>query len=97
MSAPLAAPVELHDAIAFRCDGGAIGVLSGGSAHLDADANKHALEVRAIGSAGQLQVDLQREIVSVFRDGRQTFAQVRDGDGAIHCRGPIDALLAAAR
>lgn len=97
MTAPLEAPVELHDAVAFRCDDGAIGVLSGGSAHLGADANKHALEIRAIGSRGQLQVDLQREIVSLFHDGRQVFADVADGDGAIHCQGPIDALVAAAR
>ncbi len=97
MASSLDAPVELHDAMAFRCSGGAIGVLSGGSAHLAADANKHALEVRAIGSAGQLQVDLQREIVSIFRDGTQTFAEVGGGDGAIHCQGPIDALVAAAR
>lgn len=97
MSIPLAAPVELHDAIVYRYENGAIGVLSGGSSHLEADANKHALEVRAIGSAGQLQIDLQREIVSLFRDGRQEFVDVVDGDGAIHCQGPIDALVAAVR
>ncbi len=97
MSSPLDASVELHDAITYRYDGGAVGVMSGGSAHLGADANKHALEVRAIGSRGQLQVDLQREIVSIFRDGEQQFLDVADGDGAIHCQGPIDALVAAVR
>ena len=97
MSSPLDAPVELHDAITYRYDGGAVGVLSGGSAHLGADANKHALEVRAIGSRGQLQVDLQREIVSLFHDGEQQFLDVVDGDGAIHCQGPIDALVSAVR
>lgn len=97
MSAPGGARVELHDAITYRYDGGAIGVLSGGSAHLGADANKHALEVRAIGTRGQLQIDLQREIVSLFHDGEQQFLDVQDGDGAIHCQGPIDALVAAAR
>ena len=59
LGSPMDAPVELHDAIAFRCDGGAVGVLSGGSSHLGANGNKHALEVRAIGSKGQLQVDLE--------------------------------------
>ena len=34
MSAPLAAPVELHDAVSMRYDGGAIGTMSGGSCHL---------------------------------------------------------------
>lgn len=97
MSSPGEAPVELHDAITYRYDGGAVGVLSGGSSHLGADANKHALEVRAIGSQGQLQVDLQREIVSIFHDGQQQFLDLSDGDGAIHCQGPIDALVSAAR
>jgi predicted dehydrogenase len=97
MSAPLDAPVELHDAISYRYDGGAIGVLSGGSAHLGAAENKHALEVRAIGSAGQLMVDLQREAVSIFRAGEEQVLDVSPGDGTIHCRGPIEALLAAHR
>ena len=97
LGSPLDAPVELHDAIAFRCDGGAVGVLSGGSSHLGANGNKHALEVRAIGSKGQLQLDLEREIVSVFSDGREHRLDVGSGDGLIHCKGPIDALLSAAR
>ena len=32
-----------------------------------------------------------------FHDGEQQFLDVSDGDGAIHCQGPIDALVAAAR
>ena len=51
------APVELHDAISVRFDNGAIGTVAGGSAHLNAGNNKHQLEVRAIGSAGQQQPD----------------------------------------
>lgn len=97
LGSPMDAPVEMHDAIAFRCDGGVVGVLSGGSSHLGANANKHALEVRAIGSEGQLQVDLERELVYIFKDGREHRADVSDGDGVIHCKGPIDALLSAAR
>ena len=71
MSAPLDAPVELHDAISIRYGNGAIGTLSGGSAHLGAGGNKHQLEVRAIGSDGQLHVDVERErgMALARRDG----------------------------
>lgn len=97
MSAPLEAPVELHDAIAYTYVGGGIGVVSGGSAHLGAGGNKHALEVRAIGSEGQLLLDVEREAVWFFRDGKDHRETVADGDGTYDCSGPIDAVLSAAR
>lgn len=97
MSAPLGAPVELHDAIVYNYEGGGIGVLSGGSAHLGVNNNKHALEVRAIGSEGQLLVDVEREAVWLFRNGEEVKLNLEDGDGAYDCIGPIDAVLSAAR
>jgi len=97
MSAPLSAPVELHDAIAYTFDGGGIGVLSGGSAHLGAGGNKHALEVRAIGSEGQLLIDVEREALWHFRHGRENRVELEPGEGAYDCDGPIAAVLAAAR
>ncbi len=97
MASPLGAPVELHDAIVFNYDGGGVGVLSGGSAHLGVNGNKHALEVRAIGSEGQLLVDVEREAVWLFRDGSETKVELADGDGAYDCIGPIDTVLRAAR
>lgn len=97
MSAPLGAPVELHDAIVYNYEGGGIGVLSGGSAHLGVNNNKHALEVRAIGSEGQLLVDVEREAVWLFRNGEEVKLSLEDGDGAYDCIGPIDAVLSAAR
>jgi len=97
MSAPLNAPVELHDAIVYNYDGGGIGVLSGASAHLGANGNKHSLEVRAVGSEGQLLVDVEREAVWLFRNGEEVHLELSDGDGTYDCIGPIDAVLAAAR
>lgn len=93
MSAPLDAPVELHDAIAVRYRGGAIGTLGGGSCHLGANGNKHQLEVRAIGSEGQLQIDVEREIGWLWRTDGEVRLDVRDGDGAYDCDGPPDALI----
>jgi len=97
MAAPLGAPVELHDAIVYNYDGGGIGVLSGGSAHLGVHHNKHELEVRAIGSEGQLLVDVQREAVWLFRNGEEQILDVVEGDGTYDCIGPIDTVLEAAR
>ena len=94
MSAPLSAPVELHDAITLRYDNGAIGTLSGASCHVGANNNKHALEVRVIGSRGQLQIDLERELVWRYRDAADDVRLVPPPDaGAYNCRGPIDTLV----
>ncbi len=94
MSAPLAAPVELHDAIVLRYDNGAIGTLAGGSAHIGANNNKHQVEVRAIGSEGQFQIDLDRELVWRFRvPGEDVRLSFEPNAGLYDCIGPIDALV----
>lgn len=96
-SAPLDAPVELHNAITYTYDGGAIGVVSGGSAHTGAWGNKHSLEVRGIGSRGQFLIDVEREAFWLSADGEDRQLDVSEGDGLYDCVGPIDAVLAAAR
>jgi predicted dehydrogenase len=95
MSAPGGAPVELHDAIAVRYRGGAIGTVAGGSAHEGAGGNKHQLEVRAIGSNGQLQLDVEREIAWLWTDNGRVDVRipVHDGDGAYDCEGPPNTLV----
>ena len=70
MSAPLDAQVELHDAVAMRFTNGAIGTMSGASGHLGAADNRHAVEVRAVGSLGQFQLDLRENILWRYRAGR---------------------------
>lgn len=98
MSAPLSAPVELHDAIVLRYDNGAIGTLAGGSAHTGANNNKHQVEVRAIGSEGQFQVDLDRELVWRFRVQSEDVRLSFDPNaGLYNCIGPIDALVELAQ
>jgi predicted dehydrogenase len=96
MTAPLDAPVELHDAITLRYDNGAIGVLSGASSHRGGNDDRQQLELRAIGSEGQIHVDLDRDHVSLYRpDGVEITLQVPPGDGLYDCVGPIEALVAA--
>jgi predicted dehydrogenase len=97
MSAPLDAPVELHDAVTYRFDNGAIGVMSGSSAHMNAWGNRHSLEVRGVGSDGQFLIDVEREAFWLFSNGEDRKLDIPEGDGIYDCVGPIDAVLAAAR
>ncbi len=91
------ASVELHDAISLLFSGGAIGSVAGGSSHLGAGANKHSLELRAIGSRGQLMIDLEREAVWHFFEGKEERLSLSPGEGTYDCRGPVDTILSAAR
>lgn len=94
MTSPLSAPVELHDAMTVGFDGGAIGVLSGGSSHMGAWGNKHELEIRAIGSEGQFIIDVHRELVWLYRpDGVDVRLDLKSGDGAYQASGPVHALV----
>lgn len=96
-SAPLNAPVELHNAIAYTYENGAIGVVSGASAHTGAWKNKHSLEVRGMGSRGQFLIDVEREAFWLHVDGEDRELDVTPGEGLYDCIGPIDAVLSAAR
>jgi predicted dehydrogenase len=93
-SAPLDAPVELHDAVSMTFDGGGIGVLSGGSSHVGAWGNKHELEVRAIGGEGQFIVDVHRELAWVFTaSGTEERLDLGQDAGAYDPSGPANALV----
>lgn len=97
MTAPLKAPVELHDAITYKFDNGAIGVVAGGSSHVPAHRKTHSLEVRAIGSKGQLLVDIERAAVWLY-DGKENIEVPLDEKaGYYNCDGPIDAIIKAAK
>lgn len=97
MSAPMNAPVELHDAITYKFENGGIGVLSGGSSHLEAHRKTHSVEVRAIGSRGQLLVDIERAAVWLY-DGKENIElPLAQTDGYYNCNGPIEAIIKAAK
>ncbi len=97
MTAPLNAPVELHDAVTYSFDNGAIGVMAGSSSHLNAWGNRHSLEVRGVGSEGQFLIDVEREAFWLFNGGEDHKLEIPEGDGLYDCVGPIDAVLDAAR
>ncbi len=97
MSVPQQTAVEFHDSLSVRFTSGAIGSVSGASAHLAVNAGKHYLVVQIIGSDGQLTVDLGRELLTRYRvdEGDVTVPLASDA-GAYDCAGPIDALVALA-
>lgn len=96
MSAPLGAQVELHDAVALRYTNGAIGTLSGASSHLGGANNRHAVEVRVVGSRGMFHLDLRENILWRYRGGEDdTRVPLEPDAGLYDCVGPIDALVDA--
>lgn len=96
MSAPLGAKVELHDAISIRYQNGAIGTLGGGSCYRDAGNNRHQVYVRAIGSRGQLMVDLERNVLWRYRSPSDDITAALEQDAGLYdCRGPVDAVVLA--
>lgn len=96
MSAPLGAKVELHDAVSMRYTNGAIGTMSGASSHLGGANNRHAVEVRVIGSRGQFHLDLRDNIMWRYRGPEDDVRVPLESDAGLYdCTGPIDALVAA--
>ena len=96
MSAPLGAKVELHDAVAMRYTNGAIGTMSGASSHLGGANNRHAVEVRVVGSRGMFHLDLRDNILWRYRSADDDVRVPLESDAGLYdCNGPIDALVAA--
>ena len=96
MASPLPARVELHDAISIRYTNGAIGTLGGGSCHMGAGNNRHQVLVRAIGSKGQFEIDLEGNVLWRWRGADDDIRPELDADAGLYdCSGPIDALVDA--
>lgn len=96
MSAPLGAKVELHDAVALRYTNGAIGTMGGASSHLGGANNRHAVEVRVVGSRGMFHLDLRENILWRYRgQGDDVRVPLNPDAGLYDCKGPIDALVDA--
>lgn len=94
MSRALDAPVELHDAIAIRFAGGAIGTLAGSSSHSDIVGNaENELDIRVIGSDGQLSVDIERGRVWLGRRDGEYVVDLGHEGGLYDCDGPPNALV----
>ena len=89
--------VELHDAIAIRFANSAIGTISGASNH-GAGNGKHQLELRFVGSRGQLLLDLEREALWRYRGPDDDVrVPVEPDAGRYEGSGPVDAIIDLAR
>jgi predicted dehydrogenase len=96
MSAPMDARVELHDAVSLRFTNGAIGTMSGASSHLGGAGNRHAVEVRVVGSRGMFHLDLRQNLLWRYRGTDDDVRVPLDEDAGLYdCKGPIDALVDA--
>jgi predicted dehydrogenase len=94
MKAVLGAPVEHHDAVVIRFDNDSIGTMSGGSCHQGAGGNRHQLEFRAIGSEGQFAIDLERDLLWLWRvDGFEESPELPEKAFLYNCDGPPNALI----
>lgn len=94
MSAPLNAPVDLHNAVMYRFEGGGIGTMSGASAHLGANKNHHEVVVHAVGSDGQFLIDLNRSYVYIYyKDGTVYQPNVAADAGHYIIFGPGNGLV----
>jgi len=91
---PDSARVEINDAAVIAYDGGAIGTLSGASAHPGYLAERDLLRIDVVGDAGQLNLDFQTDAVSWHQPGQGTrSAELNPGDGSYDCDGPPHRLV----
>jgi len=93
LAAPLDAPVELHVAAAIRYDRGAVGTLAGASSHTDVGASENELDVRIIGSDGQLALDIDAGLVWLGRRDGEVRLDLGHDAGLYDCDGPPNALV----
>jgi predicted dehydrogenase len=93
MSAPLDAPVELHDAITLRFAGGAIGTLSGTSSHNGIGVVENELTIHVVGREGQFSLDLERGRAWLGRHDGEEVVDLGHEAGLYDCDGPPDALV----
>lgn len=94
MAKPLDAPVELHDAIAIRFEGGAIGTLAGASTHTDVVGSaENELTVHVVGGDGQFSLDIGAGRAWLGRRDGEWEVDLGPEGGAYDCDGPPHALV----
>jgi predicted dehydrogenase len=94
MYTPEAARVELDAAFTVAYRGGAIGSVTGASAHPGFLGERDQLHIRVVGAEGQLDIDFERDSVALYRpDTGEHRLDLAPGAGAYDCVGPPTALV----
>jgi predicted dehydrogenase len=96
-SRPSGGPVETCLAISGRLDSGASIAISGASFHAGLTENRHQLEIRVFGSAGNLLVDFGRDELRLERPEGSFTTALEAGAGRYDGSGPAAALIELAR
>jgi predicted dehydrogenase len=92
LMSPQGAAVELDDAMTVRYTDGAIGAVTGTSAHPGYLAERDLLDIRLLGSDGQLDLEFEHDHVALHKGGVTHTADLLEGDGSYDCIGPPNAL-----
>lgn len=87
-----ASGIELNDSMTVRYRGGAIGTVSGTSAHPGYWNERDLLHIRVVGSRAQLDIEFERDRAALHLDGVTHEAALDEGDGSYDCVGPPNAL-----
>ena len=94
MFSTLNVPVELHDAVIHKFEGGGIGTISSASAHLGTNTNTHQVTVHVVGNERQFSIDLNRSYVYVhYANGAALQPCVSSDAGHYSFFGPANGLV----
>lgn len=94
MFSTLNVPVELHDAVIHKFEGGGIGTISSASAHLGTNTNTHQVTVHVVGNERQFSIDLNRSYDYVhYANGAALQPCVSSDAGHYSFFGPANGLV----
>jgi predicted dehydrogenase len=81
--------VDLYDALSVRCEGGAIGAVSGAGTVPPRGTAQYQVDLRIFGDQGLLMLDCERARLELRRhDGRLEKLDLAADAGAYSCEGP---------
>jgi predicted dehydrogenase len=90
--APHDSTIELDTAMTVRYLGGAIGSVTGTSAHKGYLGERDHIDLRIVGDEGHLDVQFERNLITLYREGQAIERLLPPDAGTYDCVGPPNAL-----